>query len=472
MACKGFWECMLKLLNFLLMVVGLAMVGYGIYLFVKYKNIASSGGDAHPTPLSLELVQLGRPMLLAVSLANNIFDKLPKACMGVIRMNAFCVVTVVHSLDSVKPQRDLFKYQTCLCLSFHQLCWRPVKKPFQSVYLSLHWNWCGCSFCCLLWLHWNGNSKWVLPDLCGEGREGDDGAETDTILIYGSFKTSGTFKPYTDVVSPRIETSCSLDGRPFVATDSLGIGTSCGGFFDAMAAEGYLLITAAAVAVLLLDVGGIFGWFLATWTVTISSLLYLDELLVTRLSDGMEIPTDKTGNFDKIYEFLEDHWEIVKWVALGAVILEERISDFIVLSRWLKLEQFWFSFILLITVGMQTIIFLLALIVRAANRPADYDSDEEYIGAPRQQNRQPLINRQTVPTTGVSAANTLDQRPNRNDAWSTRMREKEFAIDVYCGFELMYGLDTSEFTYNPSEAGRHPQAATQPAEEGSRCMIM
>ena len=63
---------MLKLLNFLLMLVGLAMVGYGIYLFVKYKNIASFGVDAHPPPLSLELVQLGRPMLLAVSLADNI----------------------------------------------------------------------------------------------------------------------------------------------------------------------------------------------------------------------------------------------------------------------------------------------------------------------------------------------------------------------------------------------------------------
>ena len=33
--------------------------------------------------------------------------------MRVILINAFCVVTVVHSLDSVKPQRDLFKYQTC-----------------------------------------------------------------------------------------------------------------------------------------------------------------------------------------------------------------------------------------------------------------------------------------------------------------------------------------------------------------------
>lgn len=35
-----------------------------------------------------------------------------------------------------------------------------------------------------------------------------------------------------------------------------------------------------------------------------------------------EIPIDKTGNFDTIYEFLEDHWDIVRWVALGAVVLE------------------------------------------------------------------------------------------------------------------------------------------------------
>ncbi|KAL0446332.1 UNVERIFIED_CONTAM: Tobamovirus multiplication protein 2A [Sesamum latifolium] len=107
-----------------------------------------------------------------------------------------------------------------------------------------------------------------------------------------------------------------------------------------------------------------------------------------------EIPDDKTGNFDMMYEFLENHWKIIKWVALGAVILE-------------------------------AVIFLLALIVRAANRPADYDSDEEYIGGPRQQIRQPLINRPPVPATGVPVAGTLDQRPSRNDAWSTRMREKE-----------------------------------------------
>lgn len=38
-----------------------------------------------------------------------------------------------------------------------------------------------------------------------------------------------------------------------------------------------------------------------------------------------EIPTDETGNFDTIYEFLEDHWDIARWVALGAVVLEVRM---------------------------------------------------------------------------------------------------------------------------------------------------
>ncbi|KAL6008316.1 hypothetical protein ACLOJK_033822 [Asimina triloba] len=139
------------------------------------------------------------------------------------------------------------------------------------------------------------------------------------------------------------------------------------------------------------------------------------------------IPVDKTGDFEMIYGFLEKNWKIAKWIALGVIVLE-------------------------------ALTFLLALIVRAANRPADYDSDDEYI-APRSNVRQPLINRSGPPATGVPVAGTLDQRPSRNDAWSTRMREK-------------YGLDTSEFTYNPADSNRYQQAATPPAEEKGRCSIM
>ena len=81
------------------------------------------------------------------------------------------------------------------------------------------------------------------------------------------------------------------------------------------------------------------------------------------------------------------------------------------------------SFFIMILHELQALLFLLALVVRAANRPPEYDSDDELI-ASRQQIRQPLVNRPPVAATGVPVAGTIDQRPSRNDAWSTRMREK------------------------------------------------
>ncbi|XP_031098147.1 tobamovirus multiplication protein 2A [Ipomoea triloba] len=282
MACKGCLECLLKLFNFLLTLAGLGMVGYGIYLFVEYKNHSPSG-DEHPIPPSSgELVQLGRPMLVAVSLANNIFDNLPK--------------------------------------------------------------------------------EWFLYLFIGVG-----------VLLF--------------VIS-------------------------CFGCIGAATRNGCCLSCYSVLVILLILV-----------ELGAAAFIFFDK------SWKKEIPTDRTGNFDMIYEFLEDNWKIVKWVALGVVVLE-------------------------------ALMFLLALVVRAANRPADYDSDDEYIGGPRQQIRQPLINnRQPAPVTGVPVAGTLDSRPSRNDAWSARMREK-------------YGLDTSEFTYNPSESNRYPPTNGQPAEERGRCTIM
>jgi hypothetical protein len=73
---------------------------------------------------------------------------------------------------------------------------------------------------------------------------------------------------------------------------------------------------------------------------------------------------------------------------------------------------------------MQVLLFLLALIVRAMNKPAEYDSDDEIIGAARNSSiRQPLVHSQNAPATGVPVP-SLDQRASRNDAWSQRMREK------------------------------------------------
>lgn len=77
MACRGCLECLLKLLNFLMALAGLSMIGYGIYLFVEYTRAESNVGV--PSSSDEGLVQLGRPMLMAVALSSNIFDKLPKA---------------------------------------------------------------------------------------------------------------------------------------------------------------------------------------------------------------------------------------------------------------------------------------------------------------------------------------------------------------------------------------------------------
>ncbi|XP_015963716.1 tobamovirus multiplication protein 2A [Arachis duranensis] len=278
MACRGFWECLLKLLNFFLTLTGLAMVGYGIYLLVEF--LQAPDDAVSPVSDDSSLIQLGRPMLTAVSLSNSFFDDLPKAWFIYIFIGIGVVLFAISCFG-------------CIATSMRN----------------------GCCLSCY------------------------------SVLL---------------VLLILIELGCAA----FV-------------FFDKSWKE--------------------------------------------------EIPTDKTGDFDMIYEFLRENWSIVKWVALGIVIFE-------------------------------ALLFLLVLVVKAANRPADYDSDEEFIN-PRHQARQPLLNRTAGPATGVPVAGTLDHRPSRNDAWSTRMREK-------------YGLDTSEFTYNPSESNRFQQPNSQPTEERSRCTIM
>jgi len=68
MACRGFFECVLKLLNLVVMAVGLAMVGYGAYLLVMWLQVAPPSPAPAPAavPPSGELVLLGRPLLLLV----------------------------------------------------------------------------------------------------------------------------------------------------------------------------------------------------------------------------------------------------------------------------------------------------------------------------------------------------------------------------------------------------------------------
>ncbi|KAJ7534776.1 hypothetical protein O6H91_12G003400 [Diphasiastrum complanatum] len=141
------------------------------------------------------------------------------------------------------------------------------------------------------------------------------------------------------------------------------------------------------------------------------------------------IPDDPTGDLYRIRDFVKSHLSICKWVAL-AVVVVEALSLF------------------------------LALILRpmVSGPQRSYDSDDDYLPS-RSAVRQPLLNRQPTQGNGPSATPT-DARPVRNDAWSTRMREK-------------YGLDTTEFTYNPSDSKRFSQQNAAPAEKPKGgCVIM
>jgi len=76
-ACRGFFECLLRLLNFVLTVTGLAMVGYGIYLLVEWMKISEGGDDGGGSPA--EVLVFSRPLLGAVALGDDFLDDLPKA---------------------------------------------------------------------------------------------------------------------------------------------------------------------------------------------------------------------------------------------------------------------------------------------------------------------------------------------------------------------------------------------------------
>ena len=82
MACRGCLECLLKLLNLLLTLVGLAMVGYGIYLLVEYERTTTNALLSSSVSGDGSSVQLSRPLLMGVSLSASILDDLPKAWYG------------------------------------------------------------------------------------------------------------------------------------------------------------------------------------------------------------------------------------------------------------------------------------------------------------------------------------------------------------------------------------------------------
>eukprot|EP01018_Ginkgo_biloba_P009461 Gb_15223 [translate_table: standard] len=104
-----------------------------------------------------------------------------------------------------------------------------------------------------------------------------------------------------------------------------------------------------------------------------------------------------------------------------------------------------------------TLSLLLAMILRAmvSPRKTDYDSDGDNF-PPRVGSRYPLLNHQGA--QGPSAV-LAENRSNRADAWSTRMRQK-------------YGLYTKEYTYDSTSTTASAPTATSSNDNNSQCTIM
>ncbi|KAJ7566850.1 hypothetical protein O6H91_02G121200 [Diphasiastrum complanatum] len=140
-----------------------------------------------------------------------------------------------------------------------------------------------------------------------------------------------------------------------------------------------------------------------------------------------DIPKDPTGEFEHLKDFVMENFKLCKWVGLGVVVVE--------------------ALSLLFAMIFQAVV--------SGARRTGYDSDDDYV-APRSY-RQPLLNRQ--PTQGANVTATSDSRPPRNDAWSTRLREK-------------YGLNTAQFSYTASEPRMLLQQNGTPEEKKGCCSIM
>ncbi|AQL05518.1 Tobamovirus multiplication protein 2A [Zea mays] len=120
-ACRGFFECLLRLLNFILTVAGLAMVGYGIYLLVEWMKISEDGIGGASTA---EVLVSGRPLLGAVILGDSFLDNLPKAWFIYLFI---CVGTIVI-LVSLFGCIGAGTRNTC-CLCFVS-CYVPLRRHY------------------------------------------------------------------------------------------------------------------------------------------------------------------------------------------------------------------------------------------------------------------------------------------------------------------------------------------------------
>lgn len=172
-------------------------------------------------------------------------------------------------------------------------------------------------------------------------------------------------------------------------------------------------------------------------TMVVLMLLSQCVLLVGYFADQSwkkRLPHDDTGEAAKIEKFVEKDLFIIKWVALGAFIVQ---TLSVLLACWLSSVQ------------------------KAELEAAESEEDDEIWGRLR-----PLLQEDSQSTEALRAAEAAQAGPStgRTDPWSLRMREK-------------YGLDTSQFSYDPARETERHESSIEPAQQtesssSRRCVIM
>uniref|UniRef100_A0A0D9X4M4 Tobamovirus multiplication protein 2A n=1 Tax=Leersia perrieri TaxID=77586 RepID=A0A0D9X4M4_9ORYZ len=147
MACRGFFEWVLKLLNFVVMVVGLAMMGYGAYLLVVWLQVLPSppAPPVAPSPGGVagdEMVRFGRPLmlLLDVSMSHGMEERLSSAWF----IFTFIGVGLILFITSIFGCAGASRGGCCLSfVSKYKMHVIPVDKTgnFDMMYSFLKDNW-------------------------------------------------------------------------------------------------------------------------------------------------------------------------------------------------------------------------------------------------------------------------------------------------------------------------------------------
>ncbi|KAL3140782.1 hypothetical protein ABBQ32_005327 [Trebouxia sp. C0010 RCD-2024] len=171
-------------------------------------------------------------------------------------------------------------------------------------------------------------------------------------------------------------------------------------------------------------------------TMVVVMLLAQCALLVGYFADKSwkrKLPHDDTGEAHKIEKFVQRDLSTIKWVALGAFLLQ--ILS-VLLACWLTSVQ------------------------KAELEAAESEEEDEIWGR-----RRPLLQENSQSTEALRAAEAAQAGPSsvRNDPWSIRMREK-------------YGLDTSQFSYDPAREQQNQSDVVSPDgtthSSSRRCIIM